>query len=169
MERQRHADGLAAYPVDDASRLSLLRGKTIVHRARPSGAGPQIIATIAASCVLSSLRCLRPGLARSVNAASMPSARYLFPTRDTSRGYPPTSLAVSRTEMPSSNFRSVRIRRHRRAVICAPLTASFFSVRLSSSASSSPGNRLVAIIPSCRSTFTNKDKPFVIHKLRSKH
>jgi hypothetical protein len=70
-----------------------------VHRARPAGAGPHTIATIAARCALSRLG---SGLPRgsSVSAAWSPRATYRFPTRDTSRGNVPTAFAVPRTDSP---------------------------------------------------------------------
>ncbi|MBS2033060.1 MAG: hypothetical protein JST54_34625 [Deltaproteobacteria bacterium] len=49
--------------------------------------------------------------------AAMQAARNDLLTRDTSRGYPPTALAVARTELPSSRSSRTRIRRHVRAFI----------------------------------------------------
>lgn len=60
------------------------------------------MATTAACCPLSSFGA-GFGRGSSVSACCSPFRRYRFPTRDTSRGYPPTAIAVARTVWPASS------------------------------------------------------------------
>ncbi len=108
------------------------------------------------------------GRGLSVSACSSPPSRYRFPTRETSRGYPPTATAVALTEKPWLSISSVRIRRNSRAESRTPVRFAL-SAAASDSVRVNPVNRVFVVIPGCRSNPNPDRKPAVIGGLWSEH
>jgi hypothetical protein len=116
------------------------------------------MATTAAAWVLSkSLFGL--GRGSSESAASKPRARYRLPTRETSRGYPPTAFAAARTENPSWSKNKTRIRRQVRGDIRTRPDCMRLSRARSAAESLSFVNRSDCTILSCRSKSDPSRKP----------
>ncbi len=140
-----------------------------VHRAFPSGGGPQTNATTAASSTLSSLRA-PPGRGSSRSAACSPSARNRVSTRPTSRWYPPTAAAAARTDRPESRCSSVRIRRQVLADSFSPPAFIRFSSRWSRADNFNLGTRFALPVTSTlRSDCDPGRKTARITTARSKH
>ena len=116
------------------------------------------MATTAATWVSSKSR-FGLGRGSSESAASSPLATYRFPTRETSRGYPPTAVAADRTENPSSSRNSTRMRRHVRGDIRTRPDCMRLSRPRSAADSLSPVNRFDCTILSCRSKSDPRRKP----------
>lgn len=127
------------------------------------------MATTAATWVLSkSLFGL--GRASSESAASNPLARNRLPTRETSRGYPPTAFAVERTENPWWSRERTRIRRQVRGDIRTRPACMRLSRARSAGESVSPVNRVDCTIPRRRSKSDPSCKPpGVISTLGAEH
>lgn len=148
-------------------RLTSSAMSRVLQRARPSGGGPQTNATTAASWLLSSLWS-GFGRASSDSACCRPPARYRFPTREISRGYPPTAIAVPRTVCSPSSSRSTRTRRQIRGFSgFLPRCMRSNSAR-SAADSFNPENRF-AFTPTLRSNLDPGGKPFVIATRRARH
>jgi hypothetical protein len=128
------------------------------HRAWPSGAGPQTMATTAATWVLSK-SLFGFGRGSSESAASNPWAKYRLPTRETSRGYPPTAVAAERTEKPWWRRKRTRMRRQVRGAIRTRPDCMRLSRARSTAESLSSVNRFDCTIPRCRSKSDPSRKP----------
>jgi len=139
----------------------------IVHRALPSGGGPQTSATIAASSTLSSFRS-PPGRGSSASAASRPLALYRSATRFVSRWYPPTALDAASTDKPLSRCSSVRMRRHVRAESFCCLRR-FSSLRSAADSFNRAGRAVFAFTPTLRSRNRSRRMSDPITTVRSQH
>ena len=139
----------------------------VLQRCCPLGGGPQTSATTAASWLLSSLR---SGFGRgsSLSACCRPPARYRFATREISRGYPPTAIAVPRTVCPSSSSSSTRTRRHIRTFSGFLLRCVRSNSARSGAESFSPENRFVFTLR-YRSNLDLDRKYFVIATQGARH
>ena len=91
----------------------------MVQREFPVGGGPHTSATTAACAALSSIG-PGPGWRSSLSANDSPPSAYRRATRVTSRVYPPTALAVARSDIPLARCSTVVSLRQVRALCMRP-------------------------------------------------
>jgi hypothetical protein len=149
-------------------RLTSSAMSRVLQRDWPSGGGPHTRATTAASWLLSSL-CSGFGRGSSLSACCNPLFRYRLATRDISRGYPPTAIAVPRTVCPPSRSRSTRTRRQIRTFSGFLLRCIRASSARSAADSFSPEYRVVFFTLRYRSNLDPERKNFVIDTRRDEH
>ncbi len=94
-----------------------------LHRARPSGGGPQTMATIRCFCPAFSTR-VWPGRGFSYKAESSPSSSYRLAIARTVFGATPAFSATCATLCPPLSWRKMEARRSTRADSCPLLNIS---------------------------------------------